>query len=261
MVLSVNYIWMRPDGEASFEIPSPSFFFLQKNAACYPDTQFNLWVEDPKAYERYAIPANVAPQQLNSLPAFSEVPVFSLGEARYMWAKVDIARLFVLKHVLDGTNASDGAIYTDFDVKDVAIHSDALEERLRKYGAAFGGTYVEVHNSRQIISPFENGYIAFNGKGLPLLEHILDGVLENVRPERSSVYDDIKEGLYSWAEMHRNDGDDPFPMEWGTKVGCLPVLPRGGFKVNRRYAAKPAAHCTRPAPLTSAISQLFKVES
>jgi hypothetical protein len=237
---SVNYVWMQKNPKGAHQIPSASFYMLQLNAARYHDTSFNLWVEDKEAYEAYAIPPNVTPQRLNSIPSFLEVPVLATSNPIHIWTKVDIARLLVIRHMLGEASEAENAIYTDFDVDDIMADAMPLHERLHTYGAAFTGAYKILRDgTRRVTNFFENGFFAFNFKGLPLLDYIIESVLEDVVPSaRTRVYAKMRMAIDEWGVMHHDDSVNPFPSDWTKSVSGLCVQPHSLFKLNPKYVAK-----------------------
>ncbi len=157
-----------------------------------------------------------------------------------MWAKVDMARLLVLQHCLRDARCK-VAVYSDLDVPDVLIKSEAFKKRIDEYGIALGGTIEP--DTGKIFAPYENGYAAFSKKASPILEHMLEVVsntMKRVAPAhytfRDSIFLDVRHALFDWSRDHH----DTFPISaWQNLVGGLPALYPMGFRGDTHLIAKP----------------------
>lgn len=222
MSVSVNYVWMEQNREAPSPIPTYFFRRLQDNAERYPKANFQLWVESDQSHEPYDKPANVEIHQLNEVPSFSTSP--TLQAKKDIWPRVDMARLLVLQHVLDTTRFVTAA-YADFDIPDVQLCSTALQARLERFGLALGGTVDP--STGVLITPFHNGYMAFQSHGKKILDYViarLECRRRSTGRNRSVVYFAMVGALERCAKGEAAP-DTTLPMDWRETVASLPVAP------------------------------------
>ena len=218
----VNYVWMQFEEGEIRPLPSHLFYNVQKNAKRYRAKKFIVWVQDHAAIGPYRIPKNVDIRRLDGIQGFPEIPIMELKGTEYGWAKVDIARLLVVRHILE--NERRHAIYSDMDVEDVRANACSLRSRLRKYGVAVGATFKLRAYRRKTESPYENGYVAFTEQAKDLLERTINACVQiSDYGRRSSVYDQQFYIMDQWA-IERGIPN------WHESIGSFPVLPPCHYK-------------------------------
>jgi hypothetical protein len=238
MNMCVNYIWMNKDPEVLEPIPSHFFRRLQDNAETYPDTPFQLWLQDDRAHDDYYHPPNVSVFKLTSIPRFSQSPIIN-SQIEPIWPKVDIARLHVVEHALT-TQKYDTAVYADFDVPDVSLNLAGLNTRLDLYGVALGGTFDPTNG--ELMLPFHNGYLAFRQQAVDLLDYVIDHIERKKRSgkNRSKVFFAMVGALHACAGSSRTFCTS-FPKDWVSSVASLPVAPPPLWRGDSNLKAKPAS--------------------
>ncbi|MDD4616602.1 MAG: hypothetical protein PHW76_05745 [Alphaproteobacteria bacterium] len=169
---SVNYIWLcnsdyyNPENFSSTS-PVPAEYInnadimAQKN----PETSINIWVNLGEMSDRdivyisrlaEALPKNCYVRDLNEIPAFKTDPIFAEKSNLAIWGKVDLARLYVIDHVLSDER-TDTAYYSDFGIPVKDLSSDEITEKLAKKGCVF--SYMK-HPTRP--PRIENGFFGIN---------------------------------------------------------------------------------------------------
>lgn len=233
----VNYLWM--DRVPSRPRPIPTYLFcrVQENAERYPTAQFRVWAERPDVADDYLIPPNVSIFDLGEIPSFSQTPLMRRRAQHLIWAKVDVARLQILRHVLAEPGV-ETAVYADMDVQDLWLQHVQLTKRLETFGCAFGATFHQVEDLRNVDNNFENGYMAFRRTAADLLSHLTEQ-MEVIKPgevrDRNSIYRQLPGLICDWADHHEH-----FPQSWKRNVASLPVLYRSRHRKFRHLQAKPA---------------------
>jgi len=223
----INYVWMQFEKGRIQPLPSHLFYNVQQNAKRYPARKFIVWVQDSAAIGPYHIPENVEIRTLDSIRGFSDMPVMKLNGEEYGWAKVDTARLLVIRHILENENCA--AIYSDMDVPDVRVDASPLHLRLRKYGIAIGASFKGASfkgakpSRKNIGKSSENGYIAFTNGTKDLLDLTIDacGQISDYGA-RLAVCDKQFEVISMWA-------DAKGIANWQKCIASFPVLPPGGY--------------------------------
>jgi|GEM_PF-6802104 hypothetical protein len=268
----VNYVWMDQKKDRPQAIPTYLFARLQQNASLYADAKIQLWTEGcRKNYEDYAIPSNLTVCNLNSIPSFTDdpllAPILSSDKEEYIWTKVDVARLLVLRHVL---TQNEGAIvvYSDFDVPDIAINSKRFEKCLSKNGAVFAATFDP--ESNEIWNCSENGYMAFVSRRLNLLDYIITVVSEEINQNNRDVKLGRKCDELGWRDfvyyaVQHSLISPRLPESWFME-NSLPVLAHTEWSKNVTLLATPAGKeipMIQPAPIhptlrKKAASSLFQ---
>ena len=208
----VNYVWINED---VFSIPSdddhraplcgiPLHYIDQtiNNAMRYPDTIFQIWI-DPRfltdtpsiflleshLYMRGQID-NIRIRDLNDIDAYKHDPdnFFSPEQGNSIWARVDLARLLVLRHVLDERDSGNKiALYADFDIHDVFQETYALRHAIANHGFAVGS--VTVIDSEEYLS-IENGFMAF------AYHNLIDHVWNICSSEKDKIPHDDRDTVY-----------------------------------------------------------------
>ena len=167
---SLNYVWINkhPFESRDNELCGVPLKYLDRaiaNANRYPHTKVNIWLDfdllDASSLFFVASHSylfgdnslNITIRNLHEIPKYRKDQVFQPKgeELTDIWARVDYARLLVLRHVLKHDDVTD-AFYSDFDVKDTNIQCDHVKACMNKYGLIFGG----VKNGQR-----ENGFLGF----------------------------------------------------------------------------------------------------
>lgn len=231
LAIIANYIWMRKDRQTPHVIPSHFFCNMQRNAARYAHAVFNLWVEDPEACEAYAIPENTTIHDLRSLLEFSKIPILASDQAEHIWAKVDIARLLVLKQTLLSPDCT-VSLYTDFDIEDIAIYNAGFQKRLAHYGVVIGGSF-NPNDPATVHRRAENGYMAFIPETAPILDFVYEFIAAHSQTlrfeDRNTVYYATMRALTKWSRKADCEKRKPFPISWQDDVASFLVQPASLF--------------------------------
>ncbi len=219
---SLNYVWinhtpsLKEKDTAQCCVPLTYLDLAYDNAKKYPDVEVNIWIDytylDQKSlslvqeHSHSTAPNNVNIKDLKEIPAYKNDLLFTPEEKISVWARVDFARLLVMKHVLNSSD-TDIVIYSDFDVTDVKLDHAQAQETLSRYGMLFGA----VSSGR-----IENGYLALdqqNGKSF-LTEYLLPKTQEAAE-KNIDGYAILSDGVINWA--NRNNVED-YKSELGLKV-------------------------------------------
>lgn len=248
----MNYVWVneRPvKGEADSPlcgVPLSHLDMAYKNAASYPQAQFNIWIDFARlddmsrffvhSHGYLAKRENVTIRDLNDIPRYqtlNETPDHALP----IWMQVDLARLLVLSHQLDESGARN-IFYADFDVDDVALDCPHAARKLHLYGMCFGRTF----SSKRL----ENGYIAFQrGRGSEFLNEEMIPQTMLAAGYGYNGYDALRSSLHShwqyklkWMEGGRDwDLSVPRLHEMGYEIIPKPIYTR--LDINRVRGNKP----------------------
>ncbi|HEY8963415.1 MAG TPA: hypothetical protein VIN59_03005 [Alphaproteobacteria bacterium] len=235
----LNYLWVcheRPyalNFDAMCHVPLNAMDNVFENAKKYPDAQVCLWMnlDEMNDTTRYFVqshfylfaPDNVRLCNLLDIPAYRHSPMLKPNyeipeEDGFICrpgtlAKVDLARLYVIKHCFETTSACD-VFYSDMDVKDAQLNAPRHTRCLKTFGMVFAKTWDGI----------ENGYMAFrrDSKGQAFLTESLIGRTE----ER------LSKGLGGWHAL--KDGLDA----WGKKTGI--------WLLQWRLAVMPIPHSGKP---------------
>lgn len=173
----INYVWINeapdtPDRNAACTVSFKHIDCAHENAQRYPDARIKIWIDfkflDDRSvaclhkHHSHFAPANVELCDLNDIPQYrKDEEIFGRNTKKFIWARVDTARLIVLKHVLK-TEPEPYTIYADFDVKDAKVGK--AKKVLDKHGLAVGttGAYRSLSHILIDFIPgiIENGYFA-----------------------------------------------------------------------------------------------------
>jgi hypothetical protein len=248
-----NYIWVCKHPHAVEPIPSAAFGCFQKNAKRYADIPFHLWVESDRVFNCYAIPPNVTIRYIDMLQ-MRELP--DLAHLDNFEARIDILRLLVLQKTLTEEPTAT-AVYADFDIPDLYLRSRELVSRIDAYGAAFAGSYIpasiklvtprllfpnkieRINYGKILKSEFENGFIAFNHRGAPLLAAILAQAAADLShpppasDPRDLIYFAMARAIDQWARRTpQSNHDKPFPTNWRALVASYYVQYCAGWQID-----------------------------
>ncbi len=203
-----NYVWINKqpcaeptEDDALCGVPLHYFDKAYENAKKHPDVTFNLWVDfnfldlssrffiESHAY--LFAPNNLNLRSLHEIDDYKNDPRFAVNTKENIWARVDLARLLVLSHCFK-TTASKQVFYTDFDLDDIQVLDEAVQNSLSIHNMVFGKT-----KSHHI----ENGYMGFQiGKGADFLNSILiPRTKEESRGEKNgygALYYGLKDHCY-----------------------------------------------------------------
>ncbi len=192
----INYVWLNkyPDTDGRAHRCSVSFKHLDcayENARKYPDARVKIWVDynllDARSrdclqehFDRFA-PKNAELVDINDILEFRNSKVFQPETLGSLWARVDLARLIVLDHVLKN-EPERHAIYADFDVPDVKVRKAKI--KMGQYGLALGTTGAGMLSriwDKMMAGELENGYFAFrrDSRGLEFLTKLINKTFES----------------------------------------------------------------------------------
>lgn len=178
----VNYVWIneRPfpspntdDEEKLCGIPLHYIDRALHNAKRYPHAEFNIWVDmrfidDSTKFwlESYIYNSNTQNVRTYDLCDIKEYRTeFDFEETSYMdiWARVDYARLLVLKNQLEEISWCQ-VFYSDFDANDVEILKPPVQKSLSDWGIVIATTKC---------NPYENSFFGFSEKGAAFLNMLI----------------------------------------------------------------------------------------
>ena len=167
MATHINYVWINEektdvaDREVTSAINHTYIDVALENAKANPDANLNIWVDfkllDPTSEffltsHLYLMgTSNVTLRNIRVLPDYDNDPIFDTSNPKDIWARVDYARVLVLKESLSEAEPDDLVIYSDFDAEDLALKDSELKRTLQFHDMAFAAT----------IDGLENGFMAF----------------------------------------------------------------------------------------------------
>ncbi|WP_435641936.1 hypothetical protein [Micavibrio aeruginosavorus] len=245
----INYVWINkspdePDRKAACSVSFKHIDCAHENARLYPDARIKIWIDyrflDERSiaclrehHTRFS-PPNVEWGDLNDIPQYhNDDAMFSPDSDKNIWARVDLARLIVLKHVLK-TAPQPYAFYADFDVKDAKL--DKAKAIMDQYGLALGTTGA-IKSFGHMLNPvnffpgmLENGYFAFKKgpDGRKFLHTLLSHTFASATREITG-YTPFSQLARDWGRRH-----DMSPTK---KLAVSRVLYDMGYKIpeNPRY--------------------------
>ena len=222
----LNYVWINVEKfeprEGGPTVGLPHYINIAiENALRYPETQTNIWMDfnlldqgsidaarslvsgakiricnlqDIKAYKDRSGQGGIfdAERELSDDAARS----ISSGGGKNIWGRVDFAKILVLEHCLEATDAEE-IFYSDFDVLDVSVDKPEITSRLKNHGimAAWVGKYEYGQTGR-----LENGYIAIGREQLDraLFKKIIERTEEEAQ-QGLDGHDGLERPLIAWA--------------------------------------------------------------
>lgn len=207
----LNYIWVSKEKQEETENPEEPENPMQEkysNNVSYiskanPDVEVLLWVDNRllNSSQRVFLDdlssahPNLSVRDLNEIPRYQEDPIFSKtkrlphDECEPIWQKVDFARVVVLDHVLANEDA-DEVYYSDLDIVDPHIASDAVQSVLNNHGMVFAKCD---RNGRNEVAYLENQFMGFRRKAA---DFVSDRLLPVVKEE-------IDQGKNGWPPLCR----------------------------------------------------------
>ena len=209
---SVNYIWLCPRAKCTthqdFATRLPLHYFdrIYKNAALYPQEEFNLWLDfrQLKITDRFFLDshrylfdrAGIHIRDLNEVSEYAVQHGFAPDTNIALYARADYARVLVLNHLLRD-DPDQIAIYSDLDCEDVALYDTKLEDTLDRFGVACG---------RSGRSKVANGYIALYGEdGLNFMDNfLLDRTSEAFQKNNVNHYGAFMKALRKFRHTHHD---------------------------------------------------------
>ena len=223
---------------------------VQHNALALPESEFEVWLENPNLLEGYYVSDNIKIRHPEEIEAYRDgsVPVVHDVSSENVWARVDTLRLMILKRSVEELRGVDGlrkVAYFDGDV-DLDNCADELsamvDERLQLYGVAAGCANVKLNKWEiEAGGSLENGFMAsmvdgkFIDDHLPeILSEVNEAYALNLRKDygnkmgMNTVYDIYYEHLRRYAS---NMG---IPHHiWEKRMGGVPIQPPSGKKFQR----------------------------
>jgi hypothetical protein len=209
---ALHYVWVPrhpPSPRGGGPLCAVPFICLDKafgNARRCPETPVTLWldyarIDDMTRFFVESHAANNAPpnmrlRNLHEIPAYAQNPVFVAQAASdNLWARVDLARLLVLSHAFDTTEAQN-LFYSDFDVEDVKLADPVTARILQKHGMFFGST-------DERFSMIENSYLAFRrGAGERFLKDYLIPATAADADRKRNGYGAFTNSIARWSRDH-----------------------------------------------------------
>ena len=177
----VNYVWINerpfpsPNTEDEEKLCGVPLHYIDRalhNAKRYPHAEFNIWIDmrfvdsSTKFWlESYIYSSNTQNVKIRDLCDIEEYNTeFDFEESSDMdiWARVDYARLLVLKNQLEAMPWCQ-VFYSDFDANDVEILSKHIQKQLNIHGLVIATTEC---------NHIENSFFGFNEYGLNHLKEI-----------------------------------------------------------------------------------------
>ena len=216
----INYIWINKSPDSQFRHVECTVSFKHIDCAHdvarnYPDARIKIWLDykflDKRSvnclnehHKRFA-PPNVELCDLNIIPQYGRDPdLFGPNANKNIWARVDVARLIVLKHVLK-KEPEPYAIYADFDVQDPKLAK--AKALMDKNGLALATTGAHINLAHMLVNflpgILENGYFAFkkDPKGRKFLHTLLSRTFTCATRD-SSGYTPFVTLASQWAVKH-----------------------------------------------------------
>lgn len=228
---SLNYVWInkKPFDSRENELCGVPLKYLDKaieNANRYPDAQVNIWLDfnlldasslffvSSHGYIFADKPSNIAFRNLHEIRSYTRNPIFNPERDRFqnVWARVDYARLLVLRHVLADDRVRD-AFYSDFDVDDVKIENNHLVQCMEKFGLIFGA---HKRGGR------ENGFLGIRAnEPTGFLQKLIKDTLKMARDGEDGF------GVYTCAvyDWERKAGASQYDAQHKVLDECGKVLP------------------------------------
>ncbi len=207
----LNYIWISKEKQEETANPeepeNPMMEKYSNNVSCIsnanPDVDVLLWVDNHLLNSSQRIflenlssaHPNLSVRDLNEIPKYREDPIFSKSErlphdeCEPIWQKVDFARVVVLDHVLATEDAAE-VYYSDLDIVDPHIASDAVQSILNNHGMVFAKCD---RNGRNEVAYLENQFMGFRRKAA---DFVSDRLLPVVKEE-------IDQGKNGWPPLCR----------------------------------------------------------
>ncbi|MCB1532692.1 MAG: hypothetical protein KDJ35_07470 [Alphaproteobacteria bacterium] len=250
----LNYVWInrkafKSEKQNDYGVPKRYLERVIENAQRYKGNQFFLWLDqdeslldaeslqDVKSF--LAEFENIEVKNLRDLDEYASYDFFEPGKrfkrwqtprqkaekedagtVDLIWARVDLARIMVLKHCLKTLNA-DIAVYSDFDISDVFLKNKDLHELLNQYGLACSSGEVFMMSSDfygapdPVASCVENGYIAATNtpQNISFLENLIGATKEEISQKESfqptdNGYSLFREHISKAAEERTGDRNE-----------------------------------------------------
>lgn len=173
---AINFIWLRnktqPKGDMSDPLPEKYTRNLLETAHRNPDASVFLWTDENNwnkgtqqkladLCNKKELP-NLSLRSLRDIHEYTTSPVFAKTRKGFydhtdpIWQKVDYARVMVLNHLLETTDAEQ-VFYADIDLIAPPISSPEVQDIMQRHGMVF------TRNPQQ--SPgsgfLENGFMGF----------------------------------------------------------------------------------------------------
>ena len=208
----INYIWINKekaeeDGSSGPTNPMPNKYTdnVAKIAGIYNQDEIRLWVDDTLLSESQRNflrgtserKPNLTINDLNEIPAYKNEDLFRKVEREPhdeydpIWQKVDYARVVVLEHLLE-TSDADEVFYLDLDIIDPRLDSPPVQNILDKHSMVFAKCD---RNGRNEVAYLENQFMGFRN-GVSAKEFVSQVLMPTVRS-------DIEEGRHGWRPFCR----------------------------------------------------------
>lgn len=229
---ALNYIWLNKTQSIAQNtqtggIPPEALERAFENAQKHPHDRVILWLEGDYDFAR---PANVELRNITPIlmnPKTYERAGYSFGARRRgpelfasndpndIWMRVDLARLIILRHVLETMPVQD-AFYADFDVEHAKMHDPSVLKFLSDDGI------VLAKNTKGML---ENGYFAIRRRTgekfltdllLPKATWDLDShmMFKTDQPKtKSTLWPSMYMAVGDWAKKQRKN-----PNHYGLKL-------------------------------------------
>jgi hypothetical protein len=245
----LNYVWINehPDPKGKVEDSDPlcsvPLHYLDKalhNAQIFPDARVIIWMDNRFLNDssRYFVQShlyladapNVELRDLNEIPAYRQLHMFHPTANHPIMSRADLARLLVVSHCFETTNAND-VFYADFDVHYAGLDNDDVLSVLEHEGMAFGEAETKL----------ENSFMAFR-KG-PALKFLNDRLIPETILEARNGKIGWAPLIYQLARWKHGDEWTPRPsLSYAERLihfyGTLSVEPSGyRLPKNKIYGA------------------------
>lgn len=203
----LNYVWINQDYVCK-PIASPwdavsrdSLDTVFANAARYENVQFIIWVDcgvlnfdSSMGADSHAITTlpNVQMRNLRDILTHSEVPFFNPHYTPYIWARVDYAKLKVVEHTLEETDA-EYVFFSDLDIERTCLAHNKVQTNLSQYGVIVGGNWID---------PVENAYMGVRrGEGEEFFRALLKDTWYAVLEDGNGYYP-MRRAVHHLAHKH-----------------------------------------------------------
>lgn len=178
MKYSMNFLWIQAQPDIPQENPIPDGLMdnVHAFANMNPDVCVNLWVDffgvgrnTPFALSAMNSPLraeNIKLQSLDTIDGYTSNPLFrrpftSWDESQTFWDRIDLAKIYILRHLLK--NEEENAIFSDMDI-DFSIKFEYALDVLRQHGAVVG---LDPYNG------IENQFFGFSAHKRDFVENVL----------------------------------------------------------------------------------------
>ena len=246
----INYLWIdskkfKGHQNALCSLPFKLLDKAIENAKRYPEHKFKLWIDYEMTDETslYLIAShlyiqgitNIEIENLRDIPSYDQCSFFSHDSdyTKSIWARVDTARLLVLQHCLETTKAAQ-VFYSDFDIDDVGVNRDDVQDILSNHGFVIG------HAEASTI--LENQYFGIGrNDNHNFLQKVIRKTVREISDFASNGWNSMKKAVAKINEdTNHQTSDETFSVPIGPPTGHvikrIPAYIDIGINEEERYS-------------------------